>query len=227
MKYLFDLNTEEKICWIFGAGSFYGTYSQPKPGDLVIAADGGMDRLKQIGLQPDLLIGDFDSMRQPAEQRPDEVLRLSKTKDLSDSAAALAAGKERGYRLFYLYGCTGGRLDHTLANVQDLTGLAAEGMQGYLFDNGMAVTAIAGGETAGVLEFPAGMQGMISVFSHSDCCEGVREDGLKYTVAEHRLTNTFPLGLSNEFTALPGSVSVKQGVLVIVFELSNRETLKK
>lgn len=310
MKKKVDFCTSERICHIFGAGSFYGLIAAPKAGDLVIAADGGLSYLHRLSLSPDLVVGDLDSMEPPAcgaaggnagngrnadayqknaaetAEHPAKepasnqkmprtegpagktaplFVRLSKTKDRSDSAAAIRLGIERGYRLFYLYGCTGGRLDHTLASIQDLAYLAEHGMQGYLFDDGMAVTAVSavrkklpaadgGAESlaeaasksgdrtaeavkkaaAGVqaqtaaekqsetetslLEFPDTMRGMISVFSHSDRCV-LREAGFKYTVADMELTNTFPLGLSNEFTTLAGSISVKRGTVVITFEL--------
>lgn len=205
---------------MFGAGVFYGLKNKPKPGDLVIAADGGMAVLEHCGIHADVVLGDFDSA--PLEKAEEEskagaeLARLSETKDRSDSAAALLLGEARGYRRFYLYGCTGGRLDHTLASIQDLAALSKRGHMAYLFDQDAVLTAL----TDGTLVFPEGMRGTVSVFSHSDVSSGVRESGLKYIVAEHRLENTFPLGLSNEFTKLPASISVGEGTLIIYASLS-------
>lgn len=275
MTISFDLNAKEPACFIFGAGEFYGLQNKPKAGDLVIAADGGLQTLEQCRIKPDIVLGDFDSMpvaeaekiagnllperwlqngstehaetaaamagaamtekRKPnassqrnalpeeknnalktieagAEQEKEmSFVRLSETKDRSDSAAAILLGEARGYRRFYLYGCTGGRLDHTLASVQDIAALSIRGCTAYLFDKNAVLTAL----HKASLVFPAGMRGSISVFSHSDCCSGVRESGLKYIVADHQLNNVFPLGLSNEFTSLPASVSVAEGTLVL------------
>ena len=49
-------------CIIFGAGSYYGLFCRPEPGDYIIAADGGWEYCKQEGIVPDLLLGDFDSL---------------------------------------------------------------------------------------------------------------------------------------------------------------------
>ena len=54
-----------KRCFIFAAGTFYGLRERPAPGDLVIAADAGYRVCQQVGIVPDLLLGDFDSMEQP------------------------------------------------------------------------------------------------------------------------------------------------------------------
>lgn len=146
----------------------------------------------------------------PASTAPG-FIQLSVTKDRSDSAAAIQCGKARGFRRFYLYGCTGMRLDHTLATIQDMAALAEEGLSAYLFDDGAVLTLI----QDAALDFPAGLAGGISVFAYGGRAEQVWESGLQYTVAEHVLTDTFPLGLSNAFTALPASVSVGQGKLLI------------
>lgn len=224
----FELDGTEKTCFIFGAGSFYGLFARPKPGDLLIAADGGMRYLEALSLVPDLLIGDLDSLKADGGFREDEtpasiqIRRLSVTKDLSDSASAIKEGISRGYRRFFLYGCTGGRLDHTIATLQDLAALSEQGMEGYLFSEREVLTAV----TDCKIEFPERLRGTISVFSHTDESLGVSESGLKYTVAEHRLTNRFPLGLSNAFTGLPASVAVKKGTLLISVSLQQYGTEK-
>lgn len=252
----FQLETEEKACFIFGAGSFYGLWNRPKPGDLVIAADGGLSYLEALGLKPDILLGDFDSLGQlcgaeqakreaapasssvesasgagaaaescgtgteaasAAERMPvsAEIERLPVVKDRSDSAAALLEGKTRGFRRFYLYGCTGGRLDHTIATLQDIAALSKEGIDAFLFSETEVFTAV----TDCRLNFPEGMCGTVSVFSHSDVSEGVDESGFLYTVADRQLTNDFPLGLSNAFTQLPASLAVRKGTLLVSLEL--------
>ena len=73
----------------------------PNPGDLVIAADGGLTYLEQHGLAPDLVVGDFDSLTEKPSSELKTVV-LPKVKDDTDMVAALREGKNRGFRVFPL-----------------------------------------------------------------------------------------------------------------------------
>ena len=200
----------DAICYIVGAGEDYGLDFVPEDGDFLIAADGGYARVEAAGLKPDLVIGDFDSLgRIP---NTDRVVTLPTVKDVTDTWAAITMGKERGYRRFHLYGCTGGRIDHTLANVQSLAALAEAGMEGVLVDRSQMLTAI----SCGTLCFDTAASGYLSVFSFSDRCTGVTLRGLKYELEDAQLTSSFPLGVSNEFIGAPASVTVQCGTAVVV-----------
>ena len=101
-----------KRCFIFAAGTYYGLRERPQTGDLVLAADAGYLACRQAGITPDLLLGDFDSMDQPADF--DHVCRVPVEKDDTDTMLAVKTGLEQGCGEFYIYGGTGGRrLDHT------------------------------------------------------------------------------------------------------------------
>ena len=217
----------EKACYIVGAGSFEKLDSLPQEGDLVIAADGGYAYLKQLGIQPDVLLGDFDSLEYVPEH--DHILRHSPIKDDTDMALAAFYAQKKGYRLFYLYGGLGGkRLDHTMANFQLLTGLSRAGMKAYLIGENNIVTAITGER----ISFAKEADGMISVFSMTDVSTGIWEKGLKYTLDDAALKNDKALGVSNEFIGEESSISVQEGTLLVMWEEHNglpvqREILKK
>ncbi len=200
------------ICYIVGAGEDYGLDFVPGEGDLVIAADGGLARLRKAGICPDLIIGDFDSLGHVP--REDHVLVLPTVKDVTDTWAAIRQGQERGYSRFRLYGCTGGRIDHTIANIQTAAELAEQGMECRIVDKTQIITALSGGK----MEFPPSCKGFLSVFSHTDVCRGVTLEGLKYELRDAELTNRFPLGVSNEFLGKPAAVTVEQGIAVLVYE---------
>lgn len=198
-------------CYIVGAGERTEDLFAPGPDDLVIAADGGYSWLQEQGIVPGLVVGDFDSLSAPPE-RPN-VVRLPKEKDETDTMAALHMGLERGYGRFRLYSGTGGRFDHTLANLQLLAWLARRGRQGFLYARGWTATAV----TDGSVSFPAGERGTISVFSQSDVSTGVYLEGLKYPLTDAALTNDFALGVSNEFTGSPARIAVGKGTLLVVW----------
>ena len=205
-------------CYLVGTGECHDLTFSLLPGDLVIAVDGGLTHLEDYGISPDLIVGDFDSLAEPPA--PDErVVTLPTEKDDTDMAAAVREGWIRGFRIFHIYGGTGGRLDHTLANIQLLADIAGKGGRGFLFDKDTIITAIC--NTA--VTFPATARGMVSVFSHTDTSTGVHERGLKYTLENATLHSTQPLGISNEFTGAPSGISVESGTLIIIYPKTVQE----
>ena len=120
-----------KRCFIYAAGTFYGLREPPREGDLQIAADAGLHLCERLGVRPDVVLGDFDSM--DVRQAPADCIRVPVEKDDTDTMLALREGLRRGCDTFYLYGATGGaRLDHTLANLQSLAFLLRHRARGYL-----------------------------------------------------------------------------------------------
>src|SRR5512133_566542 len=147
---------EKPVCYIVCALPQNQTFS-PKPGDLVIAADGGYAHMG--GIKPDLVVGDFDSLGYvPADE---QVVRHPAEKDDTDTMLAAIIGIERGYRAFVLLGGVGGRLDHTLANIQTLAFLRENGAHAALIGEGETITMLQDES----LRFRAGLSGVISVFS--------------------------------------------------------------
>ncbi|MDR0990845.1 MAG: thiamine diphosphokinase [Propionibacteriaceae bacterium] len=197
-------------CFIVGAGPVDPDPPTPGPGDYVIAADGGYAATQRWGWVTDLVVGDFDSIEQPIGEN---LIVCPVAKDDTDLLVAFRAGWDRGYRQFHLLGASGGRFDHTLANLQTLAAIAGAGGQGFLFGSTTVVTALHQGR----LSFAAGARGTISVFAHSDQASGVDESGLLYSLDDATLDNTYPRGVSNAFTGRPSQVSVRRGTLIVVF----------
>ncbi len=199
------------ICYVVGAGECPKLDFNKKDGDLVIAADGGCAYLEQSGIKPDLIIGDFDSLE--CAPLGDNVIKLNPVKDITDMDAAVKEGLERGYSEFHLYGACGGRIDHTLANIQLIASLAQNKIKAYIFNGSQVITAVYNGS----LNFDPSYSGYVSVFAHSDKCEGVSLRGLKYTLENAALTNSFPLGVSNEFVGVESKITIGMGTAVVIY----------
>ena len=198
-------------CIIVGAGEFFPACApSPKSGDLVIAADGGYTYLRELSINIDLLVADFDSLTQKAPQDI-PTMQFKPEKDDTDTGIAIAEGIRRGFTRFDIYGGTGGRADHTFANYQALIHLARNGMQGFLYGNGWAATAVCNSS----LDLRPLQSGTVSVFSADSQCHGVSIEGLKYTLDRVTLTNDYPLGVSNELLGNPARISVENGTLLI------------
>ena len=202
------------ICYIVGAMSLTPALRPyPTAEDYVIAADRGYDSLMAYGVVPDLAVGDFDSLG----YQPDHpnVIQLPVEKDDTDMVYALRKGLELGYRRFVLLGGVGGRLEHTLANLQLLDWLTGQGGQGFLAGEKTVATAIRGPAS---LTFPAAMSGYLSAFCNSGTAEGVTLENLKFPLEHSTLTSSFPLGVSNQFLGQSARVSVEKGSLLLIWE---------
>jgi len=200
-------------CYIFAAGSFYGLHEIPEPADFVIAADAGYKYCLDCGIEPDLTVGDLDSL----DITPSGILiRLPVEKDETDTLFAVKKGMELGYRDFVIYGGTGGRRpEHSIANMQALLFMAANGARGRMYDEHVLYRVIAN-ET---LRFPEGTEGNFSLFCLDGEARGVSLRGFKYSLNNALIRSDFPLGVSNSFTGSEAEVTVADGRLIIVTDI--------
>lgn len=211
---------EEKSgkCIVIGAGDLTLGNIAVGEEDFVIAVDGGLGYCGVLEVEPDLLIGDFDSVSEEEEKAvrlleqeiPDRVIRLAREKDDTDMLAAFKEGLARGYRQFHIYAGTGGRFDHTLANIQCLLYLKKRDAVGYLIDGTGMILVICGE----AVHFRKNLEGTLSLFSLGEKAKGVTISGMKYELENAVLTNDFPIGISNEFIGEEAMISVEEGELV-------------
>jgi len=198
-------------CYIVGAGDFdFGVV--PKKNDLVIAADGGYDSLKRLGITPHLIIGDCDSVKKVPEGI--DIIRFPVEKDDTDSFLAYREGVKRGFCDFEIYGGTGGREDHTFANLSLLLYAKRQGHTARLV--GKVNTSFVIMNEAVRLKGECGKH--FSAFAFGGEARGVTLRGLHYCVENITLTPDFPLAVSNLFTNEAATVSVSDGALLIMTE---------
>ena len=189
-----------KNCIIFCAAGFTGLAAPIGAEDLVIAADGGLAHTQTLGITPDVILGDFDSL------------------------GYVRHGLAEGCDTFFLYGSLDGpRLDHTIANIQTLQFIADQGGAGYLIGKDFMLTVVKNG----AISFPAGCTGTVSVFCLGPDARGVTLKGLYYPLEEGTLTSGFPLGVSNHFTGERAEISLREGSLLVLWDRVNGFPWKK
>lgn len=203
-----------KNCVIFCAGDCCGPVVPIGAQDVVIAADGGLRHAQALGVTPDIILGDFDSLGLV----PDGAEVFPVEKDETDALLAVQKGLSLGCDTFYLYGSLDGpRLDHTIANLQVLGYLAQRGAVGYL----MGLRQIIRSVHQQAVRLPGAFRGIFSVFALGADARGVTIRGGKYELDEGCLTAAYPLGVSNRFAGREVTVSAREGTLLLVWDREN------
>jgi thiamine pyrophosphokinase len=192
--------------------------------DLVIAADGGLVRAELLGLEPDILVGDLDSL-DPERVRQAEaaglpIRRALTDKDESDAELALLEAVRRGATRVTVLGALGGqRLDHALANLWLLAHPGLETAEVVLLDAATRVSLIHAPDAFGgpVSRPLAGRIGStVSLLPLGGDVAGITTRGLRYPLDDEPLMTGPARGLSNVRTTADASVSVRQGRLLVV-----------
>lgn len=189
--------------------------------DFLVAMDGGYYHYLNANIEPDLFVGDFDTLDKDKLKNPKKTISLSTIKDDTDTIQAIKYCLSIGINKFLMYGCLNGKIEHTIANIQTLSFLQEHNAQGYLIDeeNDKVLFLLHNNE----IKFDLST-GLISVFSLSSISKEVTISNMKYNVDKTTLTSAFPLGVSNEFIENKnGHIKVTDGTLLIV---TNNKSIK-
>ena len=200
----------EKRCMIISGGDF-SPIPRPDPDTFVIACDRGYAYAERCGIRPDLLVSDFDSYAGTVDPTI-PVHRFRAEKDDTDTMIAIRTAIERGFTRAELYCALGGRLDHTLANLQSLVFAEKHGLSMRIHGADTEIFSLRNGS----LRLPRREGWSLSVFAMEDRCRGVSIRGAKYELERAELSSAFPLGVSNEWAAEEALISVEDGILLIV-----------
>ena len=178
--------------------------------DWFVYCDGGLKHVQELGREPNLIVGDFDSHEQP--ETDTEMIVLPREKDDTDTVYAVKEAVRRGFREFLLIGVIGERFDHTFGNVALLLYLDSLGIPACILDD-YSEMRIVSRETAEVKEDCS----WFSLLNISGTAKGITIRGAKYPLTDGEITSEYQYGISNE--VLPGKtahVSVREGRLLLV-----------
>lgn len=180
------------------------------PDDFNIFCDSGLSHQEALGIEPHLIVGDFDSHPNPHSDI--ETITLPREKDDTDTVFAVKEATKRGFDDFLLLGVSGGRLDHTLGNVSILLMLHRQGKRALLVDDYSEMEIAAKKPVYIDDSFP-----FFSLLNISGTAEGITVENAKYPLKDAEIQCTYQYGISNE--VLPGrqaKVSVEKGELLLV-----------
>ena len=184
--------------------------SDLRQNDFFVYCDGGLKHMPELGREPDLIVGDFDSHKKP--ETTAETIVLPREKDDTDTVYAVKEAIRRGYTDFLLIGVAGERFDHTFGNISLLLYLDFRGMKARILDD-YSEMEIVSRETAEIGD----TWSYFSLLNISGTARGIRILDAKYPLEDGEITSEYQFGISNE--VLPGKtarVSLQEGCLLLV-----------
>ena len=210
MKILLVINMRAVI---IGAGAVlsYSFYKKLDfSNDFIICADGGYDHCEKMGLSPNLILGDFDSVKLDLPISV-ETLTFPKEKDETDAFIATRIAVERGFKSIIYLGCLGNRLDHTLSNITMLK---------FCVDRGVFAEIIDENNCAFLINKNCHISGKagdtISLLPMFGDAFGISSKGLYYPLNNESLESGTSRGISNVFMGDTAHIDIERGYLLCI-----------
>ena len=185
-----------------------------KPDDYVICADRGYEFASLAGVEPNLIVGDFDSYKEKISAAC-EIVKLNPHKDDTDTINSIDLAFEKGFTDFLLLGALGGRTDHTFANITSLLYIADKGGRGVLLSEKERIELLNKGEY--FYEKYCGKNFSLFPFGCESVCVSYR--GVEYPLERYTLKSSVPLGISNVFTSEKSKIKIYDGNAILIINL--------
>lgn len=213
-----------RACLIVTGGKldlvFARSFLEKNKFDKVIAVDGGLASAEALGLVPDYIVGDFDTVEPSVlarfRQYPYIVWEQHKPeKNETDTELARSRALTLGCEKIVFLGATGGRIDHMLANLDTLYACMARGMEAYLVDPQNRVCLLDGGKTFQRKEL---WGKYISFLPYTEKVTGITLRGFQYPLDGKDLIRGQETGLcvSNELKEETADITFQDGILICV-----------
>lgn len=186
-----------------------------KSTDYIICADGGARHALELGLNPNIILGDFDSLAHEIQEslkgKQIEWIAYDREKDETDSELALSHAIEKGYTTILLFGVFGTRLDHMLTNIFALD---------YLSKLHTDITIIEGNQEIRIITDHIKLHGkagdLVSLLPLKGIAKKVTTQNLQYPLTNEDLLFGYSRGISNVFTKPTAEIFVKEGTLLVI-----------
>ena len=189
----------------------------------IIAADRGLAALRNIEVYPDHMIGDYDSSDQETYEYAKSIhdkmgialTKLNPIKDDTDTEAALSLALRETDGRIYIFGGTGSRLDHVIANIAILVRALEEGREAMLLDSNNRIRLVDRDHAVRIRREDA-FGDYLSIFPYGMEARGVTATGVFYPLLDVTLRGNSSLGTSNEIIEEFADISVKEGILILI-----------
>jgi len=194
-----------------------GLYEK-EPGEWAcMGIDAGTLRLMGAGYKPQHVIGDFDSVSPVEKERildifPEKTV-LDPVKDDTDTEAAVRLAVSMGAEELRLYGASGSRLDHTLANIRLLAIAEDAGIPAMIVDPCNRIRLISGDT---VISGESQYGRYISLIPFDGPVRGLTLTGFRYELDGGEMEYASSLGVSNELTGETGKIHFTEGRLLLM-----------
>lgn len=166
--------------------------------DYIIAVDKGLEILDEINVQPDCMLGDFDSINQEIFSKYNDknikITKLNPEKDFSDTHMALKLAIELKSTEVYILGALGKRMDHAIANIHILKEALDNNVECKIIDKKNRIELLA----TGTRKIQKSKYKYISLFPLTTQVEGITLKGFKYPLNDATLAIGHSIGVSNE-----------------------------
>ncbi len=185
--------------------------------DYIIAADGGGSYAKEVGIRPDLLLGDFDTLDKQVlkeyQEMGVEFMTFPPEKDYTDTHLALTTALAKNPEQITIFGATGTRLDHTLANIGLLTLAVHANVKAELIDENNRIQMMKDHLT---IKKEEAWGNYISLLAYTEKVAGIDLEGFLYPLHKAELTIGISRGISNELVKEQGTISIESGLLLVI-----------
>jgi len=200
------------------SGGDFDPSTLKKEYDYIIACDKGYNYALHLNLIPDVVIGDFDSsslsfIEKSVENTKTQILSFPIRKDDTDTMLAIKHALDLGYQNIHIICGLGLRMDHTISNIQSMHYVASHGGMCEMDSSREYFRTITPED--GLVPIEKKDNFSLSLFALSDKVSQVSINGTSYDCVTD-LTNSFPLGHGNHFVSDTASISIKEGVLLVV-----------
>lgn len=174
----------------------------------VICADSGYIKCESLKINPDIIIGDFDSSSCPNDK--ENIIKLEVRKNDTDTFYCVKYALQNGYNDITILGGIGSRIDHTYANIMSLVYCDEHKAKARLVNNSNLITIISGNnriENNGFKYF--------SLYSLFEKCENVTISNASYNISGVDIYPNEQFAQSNEFLSGPAEIYIEKGKMIL------------